>query len=833
MAQAKAIKAEKPSKTVKTTDVKFPVLMPVLALRGLVLFPNMVLHFDVAREKSMLALNEAMSGSRRIFLVSQRDIRDDEPAPKDLYRVGVVAEVRQIVRAQGESLRVVVEGKYRGKLLDMLEETPTYKGLVEEYPLKARVANASLCDALMRTVKDLFDEYCNLIPKMPRDFTTGVMVSEDPNFVAEFIAGNVQFRYEDKQAVLEESSVTKRLEIIAHILEQENEILNLEMDIHEKVREQLDRNQKEYYLREQLKAISNELGEGEAGGEDAESYRERIVKLKLPEKSQKKLLGEVDRLARMSSSAQESAVLRGYLDTVLELPWNKLTKDKIDIEKAAKLLDSQHYGLRKVKERILETLAVRMLSPDIKGQVICLLGPPGVGKTSIARSIAEAMGRKYVRMSLGGVRDESDIRGHRKTYIAAMPGRIINAMKQAESANPLMLLDEIDKLGNDFRGDPSSALLEVLDGEQNNSFRDHFIEIPFDLSKVFFIATANSRETIPAPLLDRMEIIEVGSYTREEKFHIAKKHLLQKQMKRHGITAAKLSIADSTLYDLIDYYTREAGVRGVERYIAALCRKAAVKLVSKDPPRKLTITTKQLEEYLGPHKYKDDELARQDQVGVANGLAWTSVGGEMLQVEAAVMEGTGKNQSTGSLGDVMKESVAAAITYIRGVAGQYSIEPTFYKDKDIHIHFPEGAVPKDGPSAGITTCTALISALSGIPVRHDVAMTGEITLRGRVLPIGGLREKTMAAYKHGVKTIIIPHDNLSDLEEVDRVVRENIRFVPARSMETVLETALLCMPVSPEATVQAAQTLVQQSAEHKEQHKGTVLCRQGEVLREL
>ncbi|MEG2073360.1 MAG: endopeptidase La, partial [Angelakisella sp.] len=776
----------------KIKDAKFPVVMPILALRGLVLFPNMVLHFDVAREKSILALNEAMSGSRRIFLVAQKDISNDDPAGKELYKVGVVAEVRQIVKAQGESLRVVVEGKYRGKLIDMIEEAPFYKGLVEEYPLKTRIANIALCDALMRTVKDLFDEYCSLIPKMPKDFTTGVMISEDPTYVAEFIAGNVQFRYEDKQAVLEESGVAKRLELIAHILEQENEILGLEMDIHEKVHEQLDRNQKEYYLREQLKAISNELGEGEGTGEDAEDYRTRVLRLMLPEKSEKKLLGEVDRLAKMSASSQESAVIRSYLDTVLELPWNKYTKDKIDIEKAKKLLDSQHYGLVKVKERILETLAVRMLSPDIKGQVICLIGPPGVGKTSIAHSIADAMGRKYVRMSLGGVRDESDIRGHRKTYIAAMPGRIINAMKLAESSNPLMLLDEIDKLGNDFRGDPSSALLEVLDGEQNNSFRDHFIEIPFDLSKVFFIATANNRDTIPAPLLDRMEIIEVGSYTREEKFNIAKKHLLAKQMKRHGITTRSLAIADSALYDIIDYYTREAGVRGVERCIAALCRKAAVKLVAKDPPKKLTIGGKQLEEYLGPRKYKDDNIGKCDQVGVANGLAWTSVGGEMLEVEAAVMDGTGKNQFTGSLGDVMKESVSAAITYIRGVAGHYSIDPTFYKDKDIHIHFPEGAVPKDGPSAGITTCTALISALSGIPVRHDVAMTGEITLRGRVLPIGGLREKTMAAYKHGMKTIIIPAENLPDLEEVEKVVRDNVRFVPAESMETVLETALLC-----------------------------------------
>lgn len=790
--------------------------MPVLALRGLVLFPNMVLHFDVAREKSMLALNEAMQSSRQIFLVTQRDVQDDDPDFKDLYRVGVVAEVRQIVRAQGESLRVVVEGKYRAKLNELTQEAPFYKGLVTDYPMKSRVSDKALCDAMLRTVKDLFEEYCALTPKMPRDFITNIMVSENPGYVAEFIVGNVQLRYEDKQDVLEESSVTKRLEMTAHILEQENEILSLEQDIHDRVREQLDRNQREYYLREQLKVISSELGDGETTYEDVEEYREKILSLKLPEKSEEKLLSELQRMNRMSSSSQESAVLRGYLDVVLELPWNKLTKDKIEIEKAATLLDQQHYGLTKVKERILEALAVRKLSPDIKGQIICLLGPPGVGKTSIARSIAEAMGRKYVRMSLGGVRDESDIRGHRKTYIAAMPGRIINAMKQAGSSNPLMLLDEIDKLGSDYKGDPSSALLEVLDGEQNNTFRDHFIEIPFDLSQVFFIATANNRDTIPAPLLDRMEIIEIGSYTREEKYNIMKKHLLPKQLKRHGITGRSLSVADSVLYDVIDYYTREAGVRGAERSIAAICRKAAVKLVSKEPPKKVTVTSKNLEQFIGQHRYKDDDMQRCDQVGVANGLAWTSVGGEMLQVEAAIVEGSGKNQSTGSLGDVMKESVAAAITYIRGVGNNYGISVTFHKDKDIHIHFPEGAVPKDGPSAGITTCTALISALSGIPVRHDVAMTGEITLRGRVLPIGGLREKTMAAYKHGVKTVIIPAANLPDLQEVDQVVKDNILFIPAERMETVLENALVRMPSGDE--------LPKQALIPPETHSGTSLC---------
>ena len=768
--------------------------MPVLALRGLVLFPHMVLHFDVGREKSILALNEAMSNGRKVFLVAQRDIKDDDPAGGQLYQVGVVAEIRQIVRTQGDTLRVLVDGKSRGRLVSVTSDGPYLKGEVEDYPVSSRISNKALCDALVRTVKELFEEYCYLTPKMPREFVSNVMVSEDPFHIAEYIAGNIPLRYEDKQRVLEESTVIRRLETLAKLLENENEVLSLEQDIHEKVKEQIDRNQREYYLREQMKAISNELGEGDNLYEELEEYQDRILKLHLPEESQEKLLKEVDRLEKMPSNSNEAAVIRGYLDTVLDLPWNVTTKDKIDIKKARKFLDQEHYGLQKVKERILELLAVRKLSPDIKGQIICLIGPPGVGKTSIARSIARSMGRKYARMSLGGVRDESDIRGHRKTYIGSMPGRIINAVKQAGSSNPLILLDEIDKLGNDFRGDPASALLEVLDAEQNNAFRDHFIEIPFDLSKVLFIATANSRDTIPAPLYDRMEVIELSSYTREEKMNIAKRHLVSKQMKAHGIDPKQLRIADSALYGLIDFYTREAGVRTLERQIAALCRKAAVRIVSSDEPVKISVTAANLEEFLGPKKFRDDEMEKSDQVGVANGLAWTAVGGEMLQVEAAVMDGSGKNQSTGSLGDVMKESVAAAITYIRGVARHYGISESFYKDKDIHIHFPEGAVPKDGPSAGITTCTALISALSGIPIRHDVAMTGEITLRGRVLAIGGLREKTMAAYKNGMSTVIIPKANVPDLAEIDETVRNSLTFVPADNMETVLRHALIRFP---------------------------------------
>ena len=693
--------------------------MPVLALRGLVLFPNMILHFDVGREKSVLALNEAIGGNRKIFLVAQRDLQDDDPDRAQLYDVGVVAEVRQIVRIQPETLRVLVEGKDRARLVAVTQQDPYLAGLVAAHPTRSRIPNRSQCGALMRTAKDLFGEYCGLIPKMPREIVTNVLDSTDPLYLSEYIAGNIQLDYTEKQRILEESSVTRRLEMIVRLLEEENEILSLEQNIQEKVREQMDKNQREYYLREQMKIISEELGEGEGGYEEIDSYRSRILGLKLPVESEAKLLRELDKLMKMPGNSQESSVIRTYLDTVLDLPWGICTKDKIDIPRARRLLDQEHYGLTKVKERILETLAVRKLAPEIKGQIICLVGPPGVGKTSIARSIAKSMGRKYVRMSLGGVRDEADIRGHRKTYIASMPGRIMSAIKQAGSSNPLLLLDEIDKLGHDYRGDPSSALLEVLDSEQNHSFRDHFLEVPYDLSQVFFIATANDRSAIPAPLLDRMEIIELASYTREEKLQIARRHLVAKQLKRHGLTQKQLRVPDKALCAIIDFYTREAGVRTLERNIAAICRKAAMKVVEEGPETKISVTPASLEELLGPKKYRDDEMAKGDQVGVTNGLAWTSVGGEMLQVEVAVMEGSGKNQSTGSLGDVMKESVAAAVTYIRTVARQYGISESFYKDKDIHIHFPEGAVPKDGPSAGITTCTALISALSGIPVRHD------------------------------------------------------------------------------------------------------------------
>ena len=770
---------------------EFPQKIPLLALRGLVLFPNMVLHFDVGRQKSMLALNDVMNKNRKILLVAQRDVRDDEPKAEDLYTVGVVAEVRQIVKSTNNSLRVLVEGLYRARVLNIVKEEPFFKAEIDEMPMmRPRILRSAMTDALMRTIKDLFEEYCYLSPKMPQEMVANVMMSDDPIYIVEYIAGNIALPVNEKQKILELSSPMRRLEYLAHLLEGENEILALEQDIHEQVREQIDKNQREYYLREQIKVISAELGEADNPFEEIEKYTEAINKLGLPEADRDTLIKEAERLGKMPSNSHEAGVVRGYLDTVIALPWNQFTKDKIDIAKARKLLDKEHYGMKRVKERILETLAVRKLAPDLKGQIICLVGPPGVGKTSIARSIAQTMNRKYARMSLGGVRDESDIRGHRKTYIGAMPGRIINAIKQAGSANPLILLDEIDKLGSDFRGDPSSALLEVLDSEQNFAFRDHFIEVPFDLSNVLFIATANDLGGIPGPLADRMEIIELSSYTREEKFQIAKRHLLPKQLARNGLKASMLRVTDSALYGMIDGYTREAGVRTLERTIAALCRKAARRIVEEEQ-QKITVSVKNLTEILGPVKFHDDAISKENQVGVANGLAWTAVGGEMLQVEVAVMEGSGKDQFTGSLGDVMKESVSAAITWIRGHADRYGIEKDFYKTKDIHIHFPEGAVPKDGPSAGITTCTAIVSALSGIPIRHDLAMTGEITLRGRVLPIGGLREKSMAAYKNGMKTVLIPEGNKPDLAEIDPVVAEKVEFIPVSNVEKVLELALL------------------------------------------
>ncbi len=787
--------------TKKQTD-KLATL-PVLAIRGMVMFPNMILHFDVSREKSIRALHNAMNANRQILLLSQKDPGENDIETDNLYSVGVVSEIRQIVRSDNDKIRVVVEGLYRVKLVEFTETSPLLMATVRALNYRQVYADPVVMEATMNALKSSFSEYADISPSMPKELVSDILLSKNPIQLGEFIASNIPLDFDQKQKILEDSGVLSRLEKLLSILLHEIEIMSVEGKILEQTKQSLDKNQREYYLREQLKIINDELG----GGTEAiiAKYREGIMALKLDEKSESKLLQELGKLEYLSPTSHEGSLIKIYLDTVLELPWGVLSKDRITVEKAKKQLDKDHYGLEKVKERILESLAVRILTGGSGNTIICLVGPPGVGKTSVAKSIAEAMGRKYVRLSLGGVSDESDIRGHRRTYVASMPGRIINSLKQAGTQNPLMLLDEIDKLTSNMRGDPSAAMLEVLDGEQNKAFRDHYIEVPFDLSKVFFIATANDPDFIPAPLRDRMEMIYLSSYTREEKFNIAKKHLLPKQLKKHGLKPSQLTINNSALYEIIDSYTKEAGVRTLERMLAKICRKVDMKLLSNKDFDKARISVKDLQEYLGTPKYKDYDTFKTDDIGIVNGLAWTSVGGELLQAEVAVLDGKGNNQMTGSLGDVMKESVSAALTCIRARAVKYGIAEDFYQNKDIHIHFPEGAVPKDGPSAGVTICTAMVSALAGIPVRHDVAMTGEITLRGNVLPIGGLKEKTMAAYKHGIKKVIIPYANISDLDEVEQIVKDNIEFVSAKTIDTVLETALAYLPTKLDTKKDTAQ----------------------------
>ncbi len=803
-------------------------VMPMVALRGLVLFPKMVLHFDIGREKSVKALNDAMEHGRRIFLTAQRDLQEDDPTIDGLFRVGTVAEVKQVVRVPNGGLRVMAEGQHRAKLISLAQQEPFLAAEVRPLALRRIPADSrDYVSALMRTVKDLFEKYTSLSPKMPNELALGVLMAQEPNLLAEFVAGNLPISYEDKQEILEESSIVRRLEVLTEILENEIELLQMEKEIYDRVQEQMDKNQREYYLREQMKVISEELGEDETPEAEIAAYMEKIKALSLSQEAADKLVKEAKRLGKMPGNSQEAAVIRGYLDACLDLPWNKKSEVSTDVEKARRILDHDHYGMKKVKERVVESIAVHALAPEQKGQILCLVGPPGVGKTSIAQSIARATGREYVRVSLGGVKDESDIRGHRKTYIGSMPGRIIDALRRAGTKNPLLLLDEVDKLGGDYKGDPSSALLEVLDAEQNHAFRDHFIELPFDLSEVLFIATANNAENIPGPLYDRMEVIELPSYTREEKLHISREYLLPKQRVRNGLDGRQARIPNDALYTLIDGYTREAGVRTLERLIASVLRKCACRIVAGEA-KSITVTPRMIETMLGPKKFLPDELAAKDEIGVTNGLAWTSVGGEMLQVEVAVLEGTGKIELTGQLGDVMKESAHAAVTCVRANADKYGISHTFYKDKDIHIHVPEGAVPKDGPSAGITMATAILSALSGRLVRQDVAMTGEITLRGRVLPIGGLREKTMAAYRNHMTTVLIPKANEADLADVDPAVREAIRFVPVSQVDEVFHIAL-----RPEETHSSGEAALRPHlpAEHPEHIERTpVTCKERETI---
>ena len=765
--------------------------LPTIALRGLVVFPNNLVHFEVGREKSIAAVEWAMANNSNVFLVAQKSMDTTEPQQADLFSYGVVAEVKQVLRVSGDLVKVLVEGKYRAKLSALDASGDFLLSEVRPAPVRAGKADDAVeTEALLRALKAGFDEYLGMNPRLGKDVVFAIVSSDDPAFLSEYMPANLLFRYEDKQAVMDEGTLNGRLKKLVEMLRRECQVMKIEKEIAEKVNESMDKNQRDYYLHEQLHIISDELGEGDDTHAEADEYRRKITGLHLAEDSEKKLLKEVDRLAKMQGSNQEATVIRTYLDTCLDLPWNTFTVDDLDISRAQQILDRDHYGLKKVKDRILETLAVRKLAPDVKAQIICLVGPPGVGKTSIARSIAESLGRKYVRISLGGVRDEAEIRGHRRTYIGAMPGKIITAMISAKSANPLMLLDEIDKLAGDFRGDPAAALLEALDPEQNSTFNDHFIDIPFDLSHVLFITTANDLGSIPGPLRDRMDVIELPSYTRVEKYNIARKHLLPKQLKACGLTG-KVTLSQSALYGIIDGYTREAGVRNLERTITSVLRKCARKIAAGEV-ESVSVTGTMLEQLLGPRFVKPDFLNRTNAVGIANGLAWTSVGGETLPIEVQVMDnGSGKITVTGSLGDVMKESAQLAVTWVRVHAAEYGIDPEKLKKCDLHIHAPEGAVPKDGPSAGVTLTTALVSCLSGIPVRGDVAMTGEITLHGNVLPIGGLREKSMAAYREGMKTVLIPKDNEPDLYEVDDEVKKNLTFLPMQSLTQVLNAALL------------------------------------------
>lgn len=768
-------------------------VLPVLAIRGLVLFPGMLLQIDVVRKKSILAISQAADNDRLIFLVTQTDLSEEEPMGDQLYKMGVVAKIKQVVQRSEEGIKLHIEGLYRAELAEMVQENPYLSARV--LPLSSLTYKKSpRTEAMIRIAHERFDEYIGLFRRVPPDVLLGVLQETDCGKLADYIASNIAIDFESKQYVLEELQPVLRLHKLIDILNEENKILQIENEINKKTQEQIDDNQREYYLKEQMRAIASELGEDDSPQQEADEMRERVLSLGLAKASEEKLLKECSKLYHMPYGSHEASVLRVYLDTCLDLPWNNTAAENLDLKRAKRILDRDHYGMDKIKERFLEILAVRNLAPKQTGQIICLVGPPGVGKTSIARSIAEATGRKYARVSLGGVSDETEIMGHRRTYVGSMPGRIINAIRQCGTNNPLILLDEIDKLGQNFKGDPASSLLEVLDPEQNAEFCDHYIDLPFDLSKVLFITTANDASHIPGPLYDRMDIIELGSYTIEEKLNIASKHLVSKQLEKHGLTSRELKFSKPALREIIDGYTREAGVRNLERLIASICRKVAKMVVSQDDFETYTVKPEKLEELLGPRKFRADKSTGEDIVGLVNGLAWTSVGGEMLPIEVAVMEGTGKIQLTGSLGDVMKESAGAAITCIRTRANALGISPKFYEKCDIHIHAPEGAVPKDGPSAGTAMATAITSALTGVAIRHDVAMTGEITLQGRVLPIGGLKEKAMAAYKNGIKTVLIPADNVSDLAEVDEVVKKNITFVPVKRIDTVLETALVKMP---------------------------------------
>lgn len=763
--------------------------LPVIPLRGVNIFPHMVLHFDVGREKSIAAVEEAMSKDQKIFLVAQKDAKIEEPSAEEIYNIGTICYIKQFVKLPGDQLRVLVEGEQRGKLSEFIEDETMFYGeikVLEDIPCD----DENVCEAYKKSIDKAFDEYLELSGDSLNEIFTELEEEDGLGRYCDIIGAFLMLKTDTKQELIETVDVKERLEKLLVIIKNEIEVLKIEKSIGTKIKSKISRVQKEFYLREQLRVIQEELGDDDEENREMKQYEEKIHKSKLPKDVKEKALYEFNRLKSTGSGSQESAVIKTYLDWILDLPWNKLTKDNLDLKNARTILDKEHYGLEDVKERIIEYLAVRKISKTLKGPILCLVGPPGVGKTSIAKSVANCLGRKFVRMSLGGVKDEAEIRGHRKTYVGAIPGRIIYGMKQAGYKNPLFLLDEIDKMGADFKGSLADSLLEVLDSEQNSTFRDHYLELDFDLSKVMFITTANSLEGISRPLLDRMEIIEVSGYTTEEKFHIAKEHLLPKLLKEHNVAADKFIFQDNAISTLVENYTRETGVRTLERKMASVIRKAITDLVENEK-ESITINSNIVKKYLGPIIYNYDDLDKEDKVGVVTGLAWTGYGGDTLPVEVTVMDGDGKLQLTGQLGDVMKESAKAGYSYVRANAEKYGIHKDFHKKTDIHIHIPEGAIPKDGPSAGVTMITAMISALSGKKVNHKVAMTGEITLTGRVLPIGGLKEKSLAAYRMGIKTVIIPKDNKKDLEKVPKLVKSKIKFIIADKVEDVLQNALI------------------------------------------
>lgn len=763
--------------------------LPIIPLRGLVVFPNMVLHFDVGRKKSVEALRNSMQVNQKVFLICQKDASVDDPNIDEMFEIGVVCHIKQMIRIpNSENLRVVVEGIERAALISITQTKPFLSGAVEIIEEPEYTADAAEEKAYQRAVKKEFENYAAMMTKISSDVIAKVISIKDSGELADYICSNTFIDYALKQAVLEEINPYKRLIQLLVLLKKENATLEIEAEIQQKVQEEIDKNQREYYLREEMKVISDSLGESENPVEEADEYREKIGVLKCSDDIKDKLFKECDKLMKMPSGSHEGTVVRNYLDKCLEIPFGKYTKDTIHLEKARKILDRDHYGLEKVKERIVDSLAVYKRNPDFSGQILCLAGPPGVGKTSVVKSLAKGMNRKYVRVALGGIHDEAEIRGHRKTYIGSMPGRIVDAIVKSSVMNPVILLDEIDKVGNDYKGDPSSALLEALDPEQNNTFTDHYIDFPLDLSKVLFVTTANDVSSIAAPLYDRMEVIDLNSYTAVEKFHIAKEHLIKKEMKKHNLNGREFKITDSAINAVIEGYTREAGVRKLEKTIAALCRKAAVALESGS--KSFKVTEDNIEDILGKKKYTLEKVSENNLVGTVNGLAWTSVGGTILPIEISALEGSGKIELTGNLGDVMKESAKTAVSYVRSKSKKFGIDTDFYKTKDIHIHAPEGAVPKDGPSAGLAITTALVSELTGVAVRSNVAMTGEISLKGRAMEIGGLKEKSMAAYKAGCDTVIIPQDNAKDLSEISDEVKKAVNFITVSDFEEVIPIAL-------------------------------------------